>query len=66
MILRRYIAFKDSPYEVMEALDACNIKYDWYGHDDVWSVLRIHGVASTGTHDSSYEGALSYKGVHVE
>ena len=71
MPLMRYVALKDVDdeygiHQVMFALDACNIEYDYLGHDDVWSVLRIYDVAPTGSHDDSYEGALGYKGVHIE
>jgi len=68
----RYVALKDvdcayGAHQVMCALDACNIQYDWFTtHDDDWCVLAIYDVAPTGTHDNSYEAALGYKGVHFE
>lgn len=62
MMAVRYVAVKDSEaFDVMAALDVLGIKYDYFGHDEVWSVIKMHGFNGVGA--VSYESALEKVGV---
>ena len=59
----RYYAFKDSDnalWEVMSSLDRLNVPYEFYGEDDTWSLIQIHGFVYSPPHRRTYEVALDY------
>lgn len=70
-MMARYIALRDSDehsdvHDVMNALDTVGIQYEWYGHNEEWSVLMIKGMLPKFTHEKTYEGAVDYAGCDEE
>ena len=64
-MVAKYIAVKEGNeiHDIIESLERLGIKYDYYGHDKVWSVLKIHGFNSVSTAQRTYEMALKIVGV---
>ena len=70
-MMARYIALRDDDenhdaHNVMNALDIVGIQYEWFGHNEGWSVLMIKGMHPKYTHEKTYEGALDYAGCDEE
>jgi hypothetical protein len=70
-MMKRFVALRDSDehsdaYDVMNALDMVGIQYEYYGHNDEWSVLEIKGIRPKSTHEKTYEGAVDYAGCDEE
>ena len=70
-MVSRYIAVKyNEAHEIMSALDKVGITYDYYGHDEIWSVIKMHIVDSplgrANSWQRTYERALLKVGVVEE
>ena len=60
----RYVAVKDSEaHDITAALDVLGIKYDYFGHDEVWSVIKMHGFNGVNSWQRTYDRALEKVGV---
>ena len=63
-MVARYVAVKDSEaHDIMAALDVLGIKYDYFGHDEVWSVIKMYSFNSVNGWQRTYEQALKKVGV---
>jgi len=63
----RFVAIKDKEIgDVLQSLDRLGIKYDYFGHDDIWSVVKMHGFNGVSTRQRTYEQALKIVGVVEE
>ena len=62
----KYLAVKDKlAMDLVDAMDTLGIKYDYFGHDETWSVIAIIGgldCTNLSVRDT-YEGALLSVGV---
>lgn len=63
-MVARYVAIKDDEaLAVMLALDKVGITYEYFGHDDVWSVIKMLKFNSVNGLQSTYNMALNAVGV---
>jgi len=62
----KYIAVEnDRAHKIIFTLDEVGIKYTFYGHDETWSVIKMHGFNSVSSNMMTYERALELVGVIV-
>lgn len=62
----RFIAVENTrAHQVIFGLDEVGIKYTYYGHDDTWDVIAMHGFNSVSNDMRTYERALELVGVIV-
>ncbi len=63
-MVSKFIAVKDrNAVDIIISLDALGIKYDYYGHDEIWSVIEIRGFNSASSNQRTYDNALKMVGV---
>ena len=60
-MVSKYVAIKnDEVYEIMDSLDKVAIKYEFYGDDEEWSVLKMYGFNGVAGIARTYDNALLY------
>ena len=64
-MVARYVAVKEGSeaHDIIDALDVLGIKYDYFGHDEVWSVIKMHNFNRVNSWQRTYERALEKVGV---
>lgn len=70
-MVARFVAVRDcdehsDAHDVMSALDMVGIKYEYYGHNDQWSVIKMKGFNSVSNLQRTYENAVDYAGCDEE
>jgi hypothetical protein len=70
-MVARYVAVRDSDehsdaHDVMNALDMVGIEYEYYGHNDEWSVIKMIGFNGVGNYQRTYESAVDWAGCDEE
>jgi hypothetical protein len=62
----KYIAVEnDRAHQLIASLDEVGIKWTLFGHDDIWSVIKMHGFSNVSNNMRTYERALELVGVIV-
>ena len=63
----RFVAIKDEDItDVLGSLDRLGIKYDYFGHNDIWSVVKMYGFSGVSSNQRTYDNALKIVGVVEE
>ena len=60
----RYVAVKDEDaHAIIDALERMKIKHEYYGHDEIWSVIKMHNFDRVSNDQRTYDAALKLVGV---